>query len=299
VAGNDDGQDPAMTGPRARPSGDTAFGGNGAVTGAGSPQRPPIPVLMYHQVDTKSVEAVAKYVVAPRAFGAQMRWLSVTGHTAVGMDALVANRTRGVPLPARPVVITLDDGFEACIEHAVPVLQSFGFTAIFYLVASGLTGLPSRWLLRERGVEFPLMSRESARQLVQGGFQVGAHTITHPRLTELSPDDCREELVRSRQILEDQLGTPVEHFAYPFGVYDEAVRAATIEAGYRSACSVRIGVSGADDDLFALHRVPVSGKDTIVDFIARLRNGRNGREQFNDLRRRAAGRVRRTMGRNG
>ena len=63
------------------------------------------------------------------------------------------------------------------------------------------------------------------------------------------------------------------HLAYPFGSFNQAVRAAAAEAGYQTACSVTIGLSKSADDVLALHRVPVIGGDSLLDFICRLRTG--------------------------
>jgi peptidoglycan/xylan/chitin deacetylase (PgdA/CDA1 family) len=95
--------------------------------------------------------------------------------------------------------------------------------------------------------------------------------MTHPHLNALAPAVCRYELVESRRTIEDQLGREVVHLAYPFGAYDAAVRQMAAEAGYRSACSVRLGLSPPDDDPLALRRVPVTGTDTLLDFSSRLR----------------------------
>jgi peptidoglycan/xylan/chitin deacetylase (PgdA/CDA1 family) len=70
--------------------------------------------------------------------------------------------------------------------------------------------------------------------------------------------------------LEDRLGREVRHLAYPFGAYNEQVREIAAEAGYETACSVRIGLSATTDDALALHRVPINGDETFLDFISRL-----------------------------
>jgi peptidoglycan/xylan/chitin deacetylase (PgdA/CDA1 family) len=241
------------------------------------PAKPSVLILMYHHLDPYPLPAFEKYTVTPRAFRMQMRWLALAGYTSIGLDALVENRLHGRPLPARPVAITFDDGFQGCADLGGPILREFGFTATFYLVA-GLMGRPSRWLRRERGVEFPIMDWDTARALAGQGFGLGAHTLTHPRLAELDTKACREELERSRGILESQLGTAVEHLAYPFGSYDERVRDLTADAGYRTASSVRIGISAAEDDLLALHRIPVNGGESLLDFVCRSRSGRTSRE---------------------
>lgn len=232
---------------------------------------------MYHQVTDQEIPGFRKYTVTPQAFTRQMDWLARVGYVPITLESLLGARADGGGLPARPVIITFDDGFEDCFRHAVPVLAEHGFTATFYLVA-GLMGQRSRWLLQERGFEFPLMSWTQARELERCGLNCGSHTMSHPHLPELSADECRQELVCSRETLEDQLGHAVQHLAYPFGSRNTAVKNIAAEAGYRSACSVRVGLSGADDDALALHRVHVTGFDSLLDFICRLRTAHAPRE---------------------
>jgi len=88
--------------------------------------------------------------------------------------------------------------------------------------------------------------------------------------------------VDARSRLEEGLGRPVVHLAYPYGSFDQAVQVAATEAGYVSACSTRAGLSGADDDLLALHRVTVYGHDSMIDFASRLRNGSAFRERLGE-----------------
>jgi peptidoglycan/xylan/chitin deacetylase (PgdA/CDA1 family) len=258
-------------------------------------KRTSVPVLTYHQVTPRPHPSFRKYSVTPRAFAAQMAWLAWSGHQAITLDSLLAARAGRGSLPRRPVVITFDDGFRDCCDYAVPVLRARGFSAVFFLVA-GLVGRRSTWLLREKGVEFPLMDWPAARDLLVAGLECGAHSLSHPRLVELPTAECRRELGQSRQILADGLGHDVMHLAYPFGSYDERVRAIAAEVGYRSACSVRIGLSDPDDDALALHRVPVSGKEGLANFICRVRTGRAMPEVLRGRTRRTWGRVRRLAG---
>jgi peptidoglycan/xylan/chitin deacetylase (PgdA/CDA1 family) len=208
-----------------------------------------------------------------------MRWLAALGYQTIDMDALVRARTGRGSLPRRPVLITFDDGFQGCADHAVPVLRTHGFTAVIYLVA-GLMGETSRWMLPELGLELSLMTWDTARALAAEGFQCGAHTVTHPRLAGLDPARCRAELLDARKRLEDELGRPTIHLAYPFGSYDRAAQAIAADAGYVTACSTRAGLSAADDDLLALHRLTIYGHDSLFDFTCRLRTGTTVRERL-------------------
>ena len=238
-----------------------------------------VPVLMYHEVSPTPHPSFQRYTVTVRQFARQMRWLAALGYQAIDMDALVRARMGQGSLPKRPVLITFDDGFQGCADHALPVLRSHNFTAVFYLVA-GLMGKTSRWMLPEVGLELSLMSWENARALAAEGLQCGAHTLTHPRLAGLDRARCRAELVDARRLLEDELGRPAVHLAYPFGSYDPGVQGIAAEAGYVTACSTRAGLSGADDDLLALHRVTIYGHDSLFDFACRLRTGAAIRERL-------------------
>lgn len=229
-----------------------------------------VAILMYHAVTREPHREFRKYEVTPEAFAAQMRWLGRTGYQPVSLDTWLDGRGHPGPRRPRPVVITFDDGFRDCVDHALPVLEAEGFTATFYLVA-GLMGGTSRWLRPLRGIEVPLIDWATAGRLVAAGFECGSHTLTHPNLVHLPAAACRSELRESRRLLEDNLGREVRHLAYPFGLFDGTVRAIAAEAGYRSACSTRIGLAGPDDDPLALVRVPVSGRDSLLDFACRLR----------------------------
>ena len=228
-----------------------------------------VPILMYHQVSPQPVAAFQRYTVTPQRFAAQMRWLRLAGYTTITLDALLAQRQGRIKLPRRPVLITFDDGYQECIDYAVPILQAHHFTATFFLVA-GLMGKPSEWLLPELGVTFPLIDWATARELQALGFSCGAHTMTHPHLADCDGARCRIELVEARHLLEAQLGQPVMHLAYPYGSFNAGVRALVAEAGYRSACSTQRGCSPVADDRLALQRVSVYGHDSLLAFICRL-----------------------------
>jgi peptidoglycan/xylan/chitin deacetylase (PgdA/CDA1 family) len=224
---------------------------------------------MYHEVTERPHPNFSKYSVTPSAFAAQMRWLASANYSTIDLLTLIAHRATGAPIPRRPIVITFDDGFLDCARHAGPTMAAHGFSATFFLVA-GLTGMPSAWLRAERGLELPLMSWDDARELERIGHHCESHSVTHPRLASLSPEACREELMRSRTMIEHELQHEVRCLAYPFGSYNDQVRKIASDCGYGAACTVDQGLSTSDDHALALKRVPVLGGDSLFDFISRL-----------------------------
>lgn len=253
-----------------------------------------VPILMYHQVSDKVDSSFAKYTVTARGFAAQMQWLVANGYTTIDLATLVAHRRAGTPLADRTVVITFDDGFHDCFVHTAPVLQASGLSATFFLVA-GLMGGPSTWLRAERGIEPPLMSWRDARALEADGHTCASHSMTHPRLALTSAQQCRDELAESRARIEQELGHAVREIAYPFGSENEQVRRLAAECGYEAACTVEIGLSPPTDHALALHRVPILGTDSLMDFASRVRTGFTVRDRLSALARSVfgAGRARR------
>jgi peptidoglycan/xylan/chitin deacetylase (PgdA/CDA1 family) len=228
---------------------------------------------MYHEVDPRPDPRFRRFTVTPAELRSQMRWLARAGFRSIDLDELLRARETGAPLPARPLVITFDDGFAAAARHAPPILSEHGFTAVFYLVA-GLVGGTSRWLPAEVGLELPMLDWETARGLEAMGFRCGSHTVSHPRLARLDPAALRVELSRSRSLLERQLGHPVDHLSYPFGSHDERVVRLAGEAGYRSGCTTVEGLSDGSDLPLALRRIPVEGGETGPDVLCRALTGR-------------------------
>ena len=106
------------------------------------------------------------------------------------------------------------------------------------------------------------LSTEELRSLAQDGLmEVGSHTMTHGDLACLAPHDQRAELVRSRQLLEDIVQSPVRSFAYPYGSSTPATRELVREAGYLYACSVTAWPVVAGSDPLQLPRIMVEDED--------------------------------------
>jgi peptidoglycan/xylan/chitin deacetylase (PgdA/CDA1 family) len=250
-----------------------------------------VPILMYHLVTSDPVPALRRYTVSPAAFASQMRWLAYSGYTPITLDRLVEHGSGADELPDRPVAITFDDGFLGLLDHAVPTLLDRGFVATIFLVA-GLMGQTARWLPSWEGDKLRLLDWGTARELDSIGFQCGAHTLTHPRLTEVSPATRRLELRRSRELLEDGLGRAIAHVAYPFGACDEAVASEAASAGFRIGCSTRPGVARPGNDLLSLPRISVYRDESLIAFVCRLRTAHSPRE----LLRRKRQQVRRWTG---
>ena len=128
-----------------------------------------------------------------------------------------------------------------------------------------------------------MLDRRRIRELADAGVTIGAHGHTHVALDAVATEVAREEIHRSRDLLEDWTGRPVVSFAYPHGFHDRRVRQLVVDAGFRTACAVKQARSSTADDPFALARIMPRGDVTAEQLIERLRTAPvadGGREQL-------------------
>ena len=291
---------------------------------AGDRVRPPSPgvvVLIYHRVGGGSGTEVD---LSPTAFDEQMAWLAASGRV-VGLDAAVdllagaasgagdpddrdASATVAGPeaaagdaatderdgsatgalgsgdIPDEPVVVTFDDGTADLADVATPILVRHGVPATVYLA--------TRYV--DEGIAFPdhgtPLGWSAVRDMASTGLVTfGSHTHGHLLLDRLPPAEAAGELDRSRGLIEDALGTPAHHFAYPKAVPASPEVEPLVRERFRSAAlgGNRPNPVGRTD-LHRLSRTAVQVSDGSSYFVRKARGGM----ALEDSIRRAVNRVR-------
>lgn len=234
---------------------------------AGAPLRGTnsLPILMYHRVSpTRTQES--RYSVSLEEFERQVRFLHDNGFRSCRLaEWLDATRWRR-PLPGRAVMLTFDDGYRDFREHAWPILERYGFSAVVFLVTRHVGG-HSSWA-GEAGT--PLLDWEEVCRLHAAGVEFGSHTVTHRALPTLTHGEVAREAAASRLELERHLGTPVTAFSYPFGESDAVVRHLIGACGYTLGFGIQGRPSRLHDDLLHLPRIEVSGHEGFEEFVAKL-----------------------------
>jgi len=194
------------------------------------------PILCYHKIARPPAKARIKGLyLDPDLFLSQMNEISQAA--LISMLPNEATHSSG-----SSITITFDDGFINNLTEAVPLMQQSGIRAINYLVADRI-GQTSDWEACEGGEADPLMNESQIREWLAAGHWIGAHTCTHPRLSLLSRKEAREEIFSGKKKLEDRFGLLVEHFAYPYGDYDDSTVELVREAGFKTACTMHRGVN--------------------------------------------------------
>jgi len=227
-----------------------------------------IPILMYHNIGEPPEEARLRGLyVRTGAFGRQMWLLKLLGYKGLSMSQAMPY-LRGEKT-GKVVAITFDDGYLDTFEQALPVLNTFGFSATCYFV-SGRSGQYNDWDAAELNVKKTLMTDEQIKAWHAAGMEVGAHSRTHPRLSKCTDAELQTELVGSKADLEALMGAPVIQFCYPYGDLDARVADAVRSAGYDAATTVNRGRARPGDDLMLLRRVLISGSNMLYLFMLKL-----------------------------
>lgn len=238
-----------------------------------------IRVLMYHAIDEPDAADRLSLRVSRRAFEDQMRLLHDEDFSVVPLTQLL-----DPPDDVRlRVAITFDDGYQSQ-AWAAEVLRHYRFPATFFLVPRFLEGVREPSVYWEQWGHMPW---EGAASLIRDGFEVGAHSATHPDLRTCADRQLDEELSGAKALLETRLGREVVSFSYPYGRHDSRVRLAVERAGYRLACTSRYGPSRSAATSYAFPRTEVTSTDSLTDFIWKLRGKYDWLRYWQDLRMRA------------
>lgn len=198
---------------------------------------PDVAILCYHAVseDWPNVAAIDQTTLER-----QVGHLLKRGYRPRTLSQAFSSGARG-----RSLVVTFDDAFRSVLERGLPVLERLGVPATLFVPTDfAAEAAPLTWssLAQWQGgpheEELRCMSWEEVRRLAAAGWEVGSHTCSHPRLTEIGAEGAAAELTRSRAACEEALQRPCPTFAYPFGAHDDEVVEATREAGYELAVTL-------------------------------------------------------------
>jgi peptidoglycan/xylan/chitin deacetylase (PgdA/CDA1 family) len=206
------------------------------------------PVLTFHKLGPrpKRVRLKGLYLSA-ELFRRQLQELQGAGFSS-GCLAGCAG-----PKRENQMTITFDDGYVNVLRHGLEALAEAKFTAIQFLPAD-LLGRCNEWDVGLGEAPEPIMDAGQVRDWIAAGHQIGSHTLSHPYLTQITPEAAREEIQASRKKLEDLFGARIEHFCYPYGDWNQQVRELVEAAGYTTACTTEPGVNTPADSPFALKR---------------------------------------------
>ena len=208
-----------------------------------------VPILMYHVInDPPPGTPEPELWVSRGDLAVETDWLASHGFHGVTLQQVWDAWHKGGKLPSKPIVISFDDGYTSHLTNALPVLRSHGWPGVLNLQIN-----------QER---FDLKP-DQVRQLIRAGWEVDAHTYSHPDLTAVDDAQLHHEVADARVALRREFGVPVNFLCYPAGAYNDQVIASARAAGYLGATTTELGLASPSDNPFKLKRIRVNRSDGV------------------------------------
>lgn len=232
-----------------------------------------VPILMYHHILTAkekahSAFANANTTITTAAFNEQMQYLKDQGYTTISLLDLEKYMNNSMNLPAKSIVITFDDGLISTREYAYPVLKKHGFTAEQFIITGRIQS--SSPAFNWTGLQF--FSQQDMNNMTDV-FNYGSHTHALHNLNKgisdvvSKPDSMvYSDFQKSKQILD------TNHFAYPFGHYDQATINTLKSLGFTMAVTTKHGKVNLGEDKLQLQRINVVPGMTLAQFAKNINN---------------------------
>jgi peptidoglycan/xylan/chitin deacetylase (PgdA/CDA1 family) len=223
-------------------------------------------ILTYHRVLPEVADDPLRIAVRSATFSRHVEALSKRFPVISLSDALEQCRT-GCLKAQTQVVLTFDDGYWDNYEIAFPVLKGMGLPAVFFLPTESVKGRAEftdpRIIDKKTGrphnyVNNRFINWEEAKSMSDAGMEIGSHGVTHRSLAKMPAAKAREEIVKSKEIIERSLNTQCRHFAFPFGSrqdYDQSLVDCVEKTGYMSCLLNVHGYNHPETDKFCLRRI--------------------------------------------
>jgi hypothetical protein len=198
-----------------------------------------------------------------------MRWLRRTGYQSIGLSEMWDQLSAGEDM-SKKVVITFDGGYRDFYTEGFSIVKQCGFLATVFLATDRIRNTPTR----HEGVDY--LTWQEVRELHAEGIQFGSHTVTHPDLRSMGPEQIDYELGYSKEVIEQEMGHAVESFSYPFPFPEEdrdftRFLGDTLEnQGFKNGVAGIIGRAHRNSNHYFLPRLPLNSWDSLKLLEAKL-----------------------------
>ena len=216
-------------------------------------------ILMYHSIDLSDRMIDHMGLAVPtEVFAMQMAYLRDRGfHVISLMDYVNARRSEST-LPTGAIVITFDDGYRSILTHALPILRRYSYSATLF---ANIHFIEKKLSPDCYWHDWPTLSWEEVLVLQDSGISIGAHAVTHTKLSALGAEEASREISLSKTIIEKNIGRSITEFSYPQGAFNNQIVSAVQACGFVCACTSIGGLNGSGADLFELRRTEITAFD--------------------------------------
>ncbi len=222
-----------------------------------------IPILCYHNFNPTKPGSMN---LTPNRFESQIKWLKDNGFSIIPLNEAVEYlQGKRESLPAKPVVITADDGWQSVYTYMFPIVKKYNIPVTLFIYPATISEGKNA------------MTWEELKKLQATGlFDIQGHTYWHPNFKQekkrLSSENyekfVKTQLAKSKTILEEKLNKKITLLAWPFGIYDPYLEKEAADAGYIMAFSIDARTANKDFRPMAQPRYMIVAGQSMNTFVA-------------------------------
>jgi len=222
-----------------------------------------VPIICYHSVTEVPVKVDPHKQHIPLPLFLQHLDYLQKHYRLISLSQYLDARRENRRLPHHSAVLTFDDGFADFYSVVAPELNRRKIPATVFVITDRASG---RFV--QNGESF--LTWDQIRELAAKGMEIGSHSCSHPRLTDLSVDEITRELGDSREALATCVGHSRIPLSYPFGQMSGGVDGQAEALGYTCAIANDAGPNSDTRNLYELSRTVIASDDDVATFAARI-----------------------------
>lgn len=226
------------------------------------PEPEGFPILEYHLVQAEEPDNGQEYNISPEVFIEQLEYLKAEGYTTISIRDFLRAKKGLQELPAKPIILTFDDGYESNYTELLPILEKYNVKATIFMVTNEIGN---------KG----FMNWSQLKDIQRRGVEIGSHTANHLPITGMNIDKARDEVLLSKLIMEWNGMDTIYTFSYPNGKYNDEILNVLKEEEYLAAVTGDAGLNTVDTNPYLLQRINIPKPHFgIEEFKWRLLKGR-------------------------
>lgn len=206
-----------------------------------------VPIVLYHHIEPYELATKAGHqslTVDSGFFDQQMSYLQSAGYHSLTLDQLVQAIQTHQQVPAKSIVVTLDDGYSDNFTYAYPIMKKYGIVGNF-AIATGL--------LENAGY----MTVSQVKELAQNGMGIYNHTWSHASLGGASKEKIQQEIKTAGNTIAEITGKKSTILIYPYGSYSPQAMQVLKENGYVAALTTINGSWQCESNIMTLYRTHI------------------------------------------
>lgn len=217
-------------------------------------------ILTFHSIGESFYPGITNY--SRNRFYKLLYKLQKCGYEFVSLDACIGDQEN-----PRRLALTFDDGLENFYHRALPVLRELSIPATVFIPAAYI-GKNADWDYTSRLRPMKHLTRRQIDECCRDDINFGSHGFSHAALTQLSEEQLKIELEKSKNVLEDITGQRVSFLSYPFGRFNKAIERSAQASGLKHGLA-----PGKANTGFTIGCHPVYACDTVLSVLNKTRQG--------------------------